>query len=147
MPGSEEYTDLLADKASIKKGTGTILLVDDEEFIRITAKSMLESMGYEVLLAENGKEGVDLFEKEYKNIDLVILDMIMDPGIDGLETYRRIHAMLPSQKTIIASGFSENERVMKAQELGAGVYIRKPYSLEMLGTAIRSALQAERMQS
>ena len=66
--------------------------------------------------------------------------MIMDPGIDGLETYQRILAINPGQKAVIVSGYSETERVTKAQELGAGAYVRKPYVLEKIGAAIRREL-------
>jgi len=75
-----------------------------------------------------------------KEVDLLVLDMIMDPGIDGLETYRRIRAINPRQKVVIVSGYSETERVSKAQELGAGTYVRKPYVMEKIGTAIRREL-------
>ncbi|MBW6486842.1 MAG: response regulator [Syntrophobacterales bacterium] len=72
--------------------------------------------------------------------DLIILDMIMDPGMDGLDTYRKILEIQPQQKAIIVSGFSETERVSRAQELGAGAYIKKPYVLESLGLAVRKEL-------
>ncbi len=73
-------------------------------------------------------------------VDLMVLDMIMDPGIDGLETYRRVLEINPKQKAIIVSGFSETERVKKAQEIGAGAYVRKPYILEMIGLAVKGEL-------
>jgi len=73
-----------------------------------------------------------------------VLDMIMDPGMDGLETYKRILEINPKQKAIIVSGFSRTERVEKAQELGAGAYIRKPYILETLGMAVRMELNISR---
>ena len=77
---------------------------------------------------------------EAGSVDLVILDMIMDPGIDGLETYRRITRLHPGQRAIIASGFSETERVKEALRLGAGAYVRKPYLLEEIGAAVRHEL-------
>jgi DNA-binding NtrC family response regulator len=77
--------------------------------------------------------------KEHR-VDLIVLDMIMDPGIDGLETYKKIIEMHPRQKAIIASGFSETDRVQEAQRLGAGQYIKKPYTLEKLGLAIKEEL-------
>ena len=70
----------------------------------------------------------------------MVLDMIMDPGIDGLETYRRVVKINPKQKAIIVSGFSETNRVKKAQELGAGAYVKKPYVLERIGLAVRNEL-------
>jgi len=66
--------------------------------------------------------------------------MIMDPGIDGLDTYKRILQLHPGQKAIIVSGFSETERVREAQRLGARSYIKKPYTLDELGVAVRAAL-------
>lgn len=73
--------------------------------------------------------------------DLLLLDMIMDPGMDGLDTYKSILKFHPHQKAIIASGFSETRRVQKAQELGAGKYIKKPYSLEKLAVAVKAELR------
>jgi DNA-binding NarL/FixJ family response regulator len=71
---------------------------------------------------------------------MVILDMIMDPGIDGLETYKRILQLHPRQKAIIVSGFSETERVKEVQKLGAGPYVKKPYLVEQIGLAVRREL-------
>jgi len=73
--------------------------------------------------------------------DLLLLDMIMEPGIDGLETYKRILKLHPGQKALIASGFSETGKVREAQRLGAGAYIKKPYVLERIGLAIRAELE------
>jgi DNA-binding NarL/FixJ family response regulator len=66
--------------------------------------------------------------------------MIMDPGIDGFETYKRILEFHPQQRALLVSGFSETERVKKAQRLGAGAYVKKPYSMEKIGQAIRGEL-------
>jgi two-component system, cell cycle sensor histidine kinase and response regulator CckA len=74
------------------------------------------------------------------NVDLLVLDMIMDPGIDGLETYKKISKLNPGQKAIITSGFSENSRVRKVQQLGAGQYVKKPYTIENIGQAVRNEL-------
>ena len=73
-------------------------------------------------------------------MDLLVLDMVMLPGIDGLETYRRICEKYPRQKAIIASGYSESERVKALQALGAGGYLRKPYTMEKIGMAVRFEL-------
>jgi DNA-binding NarL/FixJ family response regulator len=70
--------------------------------------------------------------------------MIMDPGIDGLDTYKRILEINPEQKAIIVSGFSETDRVNEAQALGAGAYVKKPYLLERLGLAVRQELARSR---
>ena len=68
--------------------------------------------------------------------------MIMDPGIDGLETYRKILELNPGQKAIIASGYSETDRAKEVQEIGAGRYIKKPYSIEEIGIAVKEAFKA-----
>jgi two-component system, cell cycle sensor histidine kinase and response regulator CckA len=74
----------------------------------------------------------------------VILDMIMAPGIDGLETYIRLREIRPDLKTLLVSGFSETERVKDAQLLGAGAYVKKPFGIETIGMAVSKALNRER---
>ena len=115
-----------------------ILVVDDVEGQRLLASAMLEGLGYKVNTVANGEEAIE-FVKD-KPVDLLILDMIMDPGIDGLETYRRILEIRKDQKAIIVSGFSETDRVITAQSLGAGAYVRKPYVIGKLGLAVRKEL-------
>jgi signal transduction histidine kinase/ActR/RegA family two-component response regulator len=121
------------------KGNGeSILVVDDVAEQRKIADKILAKLGYFVATASSGEEAVKYIQNH--PADLVILDMIMDPGIDGLETYRQIIEIHPDQKSIIASGFSETERVKEIQRLGAGEYIRKPYSMEKIGMAVKKAL-------
>lgn len=115
-----------------------ILVVDDIKEQCELAVSMLSKLHYNVTSISSGEEAVEYMKTG--QADLLILDMIMDPGIDGLETYRRILAFHPGQKAIIASGFSETERVRRAQELGSGTYVRKPYVLEEIGLAVRREL-------
>jgi two-component system cell cycle sensor histidine kinase/response regulator CckA len=119
----------------------TILVVDDVEEQRDIASRMLKILGYSVTTVSSGEEAVDYMKSN--SADLLILDMIMDPGIDGLETYKRILKMHPNQKAIITSGFSETERVKKAQKRGAGIYVKKPYIFEKIGHAIRDELDKE----
>ncbi len=88
--------------------------------------------------AASGEKALEYLKEN--RVDLVVLDMIMDPGIDGLETYRRIKKIHPAQKAIIVSGFSESDRVRQAQALGFGAYVRKPYVSEVLGLAVRKEL-------
>jgi PAS domain S-box-containing protein len=115
-----------------------ILVVDDVSDQRELAASMLGKLGYRVAAAASGEEAVE-YLKDNK-ADLIILDMIMDPGIDGMETYKRIRKINPLQKAIIVSGYSETDRVRSAQEMGAGVFVRKPYVLEKIGLAVRREL-------
>jgi len=116
----------------------TILVVDDIREQRQIATEMLEKLGYAVTNLPSGEEAVEYLS--HHNTDLLVLDMIMEPGIDGLETYRKILKIHPGQKSIIASGYSESARVKEAQFLGAGTYVKKPYLLEKIGRAIRAEL-------
>jgi len=116
----------------------SILVVDDVEGQREIASRILKGLGYSVTSVSSGEEAVDYMKDN--SVDLLILDMIMDPGIDGLETYKRIIKLHPNQKAIIASGFSETDRVKEAQRLGAGKYIKKPYTLEKIGIAVKNEL-------
>jgi PAS domain S-box-containing protein len=115
-----------------------ILVVDDVKEQREVATSMLTRLGYSVVAVSGGEEAIAYLTSN--KADLIVLDMIMDPGMDGLETYQRVIAINPKQKAIIVSGFSETNRVKKALELGAGAYVRKPYILEKIGMAIRKEL-------
>ncbi len=116
----------------------TILVVDDVAGQRDIAAGILTRLGYKVVKVASGEEALEYLE--IKNADLVVLDMIMDPGIDGLETYQRMIAIKPQQKTVIVSGFSETDRVRKMQELGAGAYVQKPYIMEKIGIAVKAEL-------
>jgi len=116
----------------------SILIVDDIGEQRELAARMLSRLRYKVTAVSSGEEAVEYLKEE--PFDLVVLDMILDPGIDGLDTYIRMLEVRPGQKAIIVSGFSETERVSRAQALGAGSYVKKPYVLETLGLAVRMEL-------
>ena len=121
------------------RGKGeSILVVDDVEEQRKIASRILKRLGYFATSVSSGEEAVDYMKVNSAN--LLLLDMIMDPGIDGLETYKRILELHPKQKAIIVSGFSETELVKEAQRLGAGAYVKKPYLLEKIGLAVRDEL-------
>jgi len=117
----------------------SILVVDDIKEQREIAFNLLATLGYVVDTVSSGEKAVDHMKNN--TADLLILDMIMDPGIDGLDTYKKILELHPDQKAIIASGFSETERVREAQRLGAGKYINKPYTLQKIGIAVRDELK------
>jgi PAS domain S-box-containing protein len=116
----------------------TILVIDDIAEQREIASLLLERLGYSVTTAASGEEAVDYLKNQ--SVDLLLLDMIMEPGMDGLETYRKIVKEHPGQKAIIVSGFSETERVREAQRLGVGGYLKKPYALESICVAVRKEL-------
>jgi PAS domain S-box-containing protein len=123
-------------------GNETILVVDDIEEQRLIAEKMLRKLGYQVVTVSSGEMAVEFLRA--RTVDLLVLDMIMQPGIDGLETYRRCIALTPDQKAIIVSGYAESDRVKALLQLGAGGYVRKPYTLEKLGVAVRRELDRVR---
>jgi len=116
----------------------SILVVDDVEDQREIASRMLTKLGYSVVSVSSGEEAVDYMKNH--STDLLVLDMIMEPGIDGLDTFKTILEIHPNQKAIIASGYSETERVKEAQRLGATAYLRKPYLLDKIGKVVRDEL-------
>ncbi|MDQ5987200.1 MAG: Sensor histidine kinase RcsC [Syntrophus sp. SKADARSKE-3] len=125
--------------SAVYRGKGeTILVVDDVKEQRELATNMLEMLGYKVEAVSSGEAAIDYLQS--KKIDLMVLDMIMEPGIDGYETYRQVLEMNPRQKAVIVSGFSETDRVKEVMEIGAGSFIRKPYILEKIGLAVRKEL-------
>ena len=115
-----------------------ILIVDDSRKQRELAARMLQRLGYEVHTAGSGENAVVMMKTQA--FALVVLDMIMDPGMDGLDTFKEMLQITPDQKAIIASGYSASERVREMQSLGAGSYVRKPYTLEKIGMAVRKEL-------
>lgn len=115
-----------------------ILVIDDVAIQRQIATTILKKLNYKVESVAGGLEAVDYLTKQ--SVDLIILDMIMEPGIDGLETCRRIFSICPISRILIASGYSKNEMVREALALGAIKYIQKPYSIETLGSAVRNIL-------
>jgi PAS domain S-box-containing protein len=116
----------------------SILIVDDVKEQRDLATEMLQKLNYDISSVASGEEAVVHLKSH--PCDLLILDMIMDPGMDGLDTYKRVLETFPKQRAIIVSGFSESDRVHTAQALGAGAYLRKPYVMEKLGVAVRKEL-------
>ncbi|BBO93024.1 ATP-binding protein [Desulfosarcina ovata] len=118
-----------------------VLVVDDIKEQRDLASFMLKRLNYRVATVASGADAIDYIRKQ--PVDILILDMIMDPDMDGLETYRQILRVVPGQKAIIASGFSESERVLEAQQLGAGPYIRKPYRMEQIGLALKEQMLSD----
>ncbi len=117
----------------------SILLVDDVEEQREIASRMLRKLGYSVVSVSSGEEAIDFMKN--KSTDLLVLDMIMEPGIDGLDTYKKILEIRPGQKAIITSGFTETERVKEAQRLGVGAYVKKPYLLDKIGQVVKTELK------
>ncbi|MHB8138374.1 MAG: PAS domain S-box protein [Smithellaceae bacterium] len=141
FPATREDISIEAVAVSTSEYMGkgeSILIVDDVKGQRNLATEILQRLNYNVTSVSSGEEAVT-YLKEHQ-VDLMVLDMIMDPGMDGLDTYRSVLEIHPKQKAIIVSGFSETDRVSAAQKLGAGAYMRKPYIIEKLGLAVRKEL-------
>ncbi len=98
----------------------------------------MSKLGYHVTVAASGEQAVEIISK--KQYDLLVLDMVMPGGIDGTETYRRIMKFSPGQKAIILSGFSESDKVLDTQKMGAGTFVKKPVTKAVLAHAVRAEL-------
>jgi PAS domain S-box-containing protein len=117
----------------------TVLVVDDEEIVRRSAKAMLERHGYSVVLAENGREAVDLFRILADKIDLVLLDMTM-PVMGGEEAFRELKTIRPDVRVILSSGYNEVEAVRRFAGKGLAGFLQKPYSALTLTENVRAVL-------
>ena len=141
LPGTRRERDSKAAPSPLDRYRGhgeTVLVVDDLKEQREIATRILNQLGYGARSVPSGEEAVEYIQRE--KADLIVLDMIMDPGIDGLETYQKILRFNPCQRAIIASGFAESERVKITQQLGAGPYLKKPYTVEALAKAVKAEL-------
>ena len=142
FPATTENKELKHESvpASEYRGDGqVILIVDDVAEQREIASNILKMLNYQPVSVASGEKAIAFLKT--RSADLILLDMIMDPGLDGLETFKRILAIKPNQRAIIASGYTETSRVEQARQLGAELFIKKPYTIETVGMAIRQALQ------
>jgi len=140
LPCTEESVSAEQLYANIITGSGNILLVDDEEIIRVTGKYMLQQLGYTVLLAKNGKEAVEIYRRQHTNIDLVITDMIM-PKMDGREVFAQLKAIDNTCKVIISSGFSKKEHLQELEQKGLTGFINKPFSVAELSRLLTKSIK------
>ncbi|TET92118.1 MAG: PAS domain S-box protein [Desulfobacteraceae bacterium] len=124
----------------IIQGKETVLLVDDEEIIIDVGQELLKTLGYNVLIAEGGREAVDIYKANKENIDIVILDMIM-PVIGGGEAYDRMKEINPNIKVLLSSGYSINGQATEILKRGCDGFIQKPFTMRELSKAIRGVLE------
>jgi len=142
----EQIDHIEVTAATDLQGNGErILVIDDEAQQRDLATQILAAYGYHVESVTSGEEAIKLLTT--RESDLLLLDMIMAPGIDGYETYRQILEIRPHQKAIIVSGFSESHVVENTKNLGAMDFVKKPYSIEILARTVKKALKAEKLLS
>ncbi len=123
------------------RGTETLLLVDDEEMIREVGRRMLESLGYEVLVAENGPEGLSLYRSRGDTIGMVILDMIM-PIMGGGKTFRRLKEIDPDVRVLLCSGYSMDGQAREILDQGCMGFIQKPFDTAEISRQVRAVLDA-----
>lgn len=142
LPCSGEEAVLQLSASDVVTGSGLILLVDDEEMVRFVGKEMLEEMGYQVLLAEDGKDAVKTFIDNHRDIDLVIMDMIM-PEMNGRDAFLEMHKIDPNCKVLIASGFLKDDSLAELYPLGLKGFIHKPYQDNELSRMVAKMLQTE----
>jgi len=140
FPASEEAATK-TESAGLEKQTGDgerILVVDDEPQLLDIAGRMLGVLGYDVVCVSSGEEAVTYLQSH--RADLVLFDMLMEPGINGRQTYEQILRLHPGQKAVVVSGFAKNDEVTATLKLGACEFLKKPYSMEELGRAVRKGL-------
>ncbi len=141
LPVTEKSSDREKEApVSPQKGSGTILVVDDQEMLLETSSAMLRMLGYNVLTADSGQKAIDLYEGRGKSIDLVILDMIM-PGLSGASTYDRLKEIDPGVKVILSSGYSLDGEASRILERGCNGFIQKPFNMEALSRKVREILE------
>jgi PAS domain S-box-containing protein len=122
----------------LEPGYGTVLVVDDEPLVRAFAAEGLKGLGYQVLVAEDGKQALQVYEQHGKEIDCVLLDLIM-PEVSGLETFRRMRELDSKARVVFASGYSTGEILRNAPDARSAGFIGKPFSLAALSVALRKA--------
>jgi two-component system cell cycle sensor histidine kinase/response regulator CckA len=137
----ERQVELEVEKTGVMPafGTETILLVDDEEFVRDLGARILSKAGYNVLTATNGREALDLFEKKRTQISLVILDLIM-PEMGGKECLKELRKIDPQLKVLIASGLSADPPMRESPELAARGFVSKPFRFKEFLRQVRKVL-------
>ena len=134
--GDQTHEDLVGGLS----GRGLILVVDDELFVLQVARRILEGYGYDVVTAENGRQGLEIFRQRSKDISLVLLDKTM-PDLDGEETYRAMKAIDPNLLAILTSGYQETEVTTHFLSHELAGFVQKPYLPETLAFKVKQALQ------
>lgn len=124
---------------AILRGSGTVLLVDDEDGIRMVAGRILQQLGYQILSAESGLRALEIYRQERDRIDLVILDMLM-PGMGGAETFQKLKGIDPGVRVLLSSGYSLDGEAQQVMAAGARGFIQKPYRLTVLSHKVAEIL-------
>ncbi len=141
LPASNKPVEWLGHDSGSEtfEGSGSVLLVDDEETVRATGKALLQELGFEVLTASDGREALDVFKKEYQHLKFVLMDLTM-PHMDGEQAFREMRRIDHSVKVIISSGYNEQEVTQKFVGKGLAGFIKKPFSLTELKVSVSKAM-------
>ncbi len=140
FPASEQTEQPLATETAILSGGNEcVLIVDDEPAICNLVKDTLESVGYKVLIAEDGEQAIEIYTAHKKSVDLVILDMVM-PKLGGRETYQRLKQINPDVKVLLSTGFSQTGKAKEIMDDGALGFLQKPYQIHELLHKVRAVL-------
>lgn len=140
LPVADKEQQIFIEKEdAIVYGQGTVLVIDDEQVISVTARSILEALGYKVVLAHNGKEGIEKYKEHAEDIDVVIIDMIM-PEMNGKECFFAIKAINDKVKVLLASGLSIKPDLEELTTNGLNGFIQKPYTTVQLSKALSALL-------
>ncbi len=141
IPVSEKKAAAKTEKNKITFGEETILVVDDVEPVRELAKTQLETLGYTVIIADNGSEAVRIYKKQKEEIKLILLDLIM-PQMDEKDTYKELKLVNPNVKVLLMSGFSQNGKAEDLLKEGIAGFIQKPFLLHEVSKEINSVLKS-----
>ncbi|MDH3999363.1 MAG: response regulator, partial [Desulfuromonadales bacterium] len=139
LPLTEHLAEKVEPVVLPQRGVGLVLVVDDEAVMRATAGAILEDLGYQVLLAENGRVGLEVFKEKRQEIDLVLLDMIM-PEMNGRDCFHHIRQIDPTAKVVLSSGFTQSDDLADLRTLGLSGFIPKPFRGSALGQIIAEVL-------
>jgi PAS domain S-box-containing protein len=140
LPASAKQVPTIAESApEIIKGSGTILMVDDEEMVLDVGAQVLKKLGYTVLESNNGRNAVELYKKLQDKINLVVLDIVM-PDMGGAEVYDRLKEINPDGKVLLSSGYSIDDQAREIMERGCDGFIQKPFSLKAMSDKIAGIL-------
>jgi CheY-like chemotaxis protein len=118
---------------------GAILVVEDEPAIRFLASQVLERAGFQVLVARDGREGVEVFQHQHRQVAGILLDLTM-PRLDGLETLREIRCIRPDVKVVMMSGYHETDVVNRTSEHGLQGFLPKPFTPVELLAAVKAGI-------
>jgi CheY-like chemotaxis protein len=139
IEAAEKKTPTAVTKPSLSKGRACILVVDDTEAVRDIATDMLGDLGYEVRTAKDGKEAVEYYEKSWKDVDLVLLDMIM-PEMNGRDTFIAMRGINPDTKVILCTGYDLNPEVQEILDAGVLALVHKPFEQSELSEKVAQFL-------